>query len=68
MIAYEFCWVDNKGTAHFFAILPERRKNQERITEQSILKWGKMVLGGNRTSQDFYFITVEVAEQPEYIE
>ena len=62
MIAYEFYWVDKRGESHFFAILPERRKNPERITEESIMKWGKMVLGGNRLSQKLYFIKVEVPD------
>ena len=64
MIAYEFCWVDKRGESHFFAILPERRKNPERITEESIKKWGKMVLGSNRDSQNFYFIKVELPNSP----
>jgi hypothetical protein len=62
MIAYEFYWVDKRGESHFFAILPERRKNPERITEESIMKWGKMVLGGNRLSRNLYFIQVEVPQ------
>ena len=62
MIAYEFYWVDKKGEAHFFAILPERRKNPERITEKSIMKWGRMVSDGNRNSQIMYFVQLEVPE------
>ena len=34
MALYEFYWVDKGGEDHFFAILPERRKNPERITER----------------------------------
>jgi hypothetical protein len=60
MIAYEFYWVDKRRESHFFAILPERRENPERITEESIMKWGKMVLGGNRLSRNLYFIEVEI--------
>jgi hypothetical protein len=60
MIAYEFYSVDKRGEAHCFAILPERRKNPGRITEQSIMKWGRMVLGGNRNFQNMYFVQVEV--------
>ena len=60
MIAYEFYWIDKKGDSHFFAILPERRKNPERITEESIMKWGKMVLGGSWLSRNLYFIKVEI--------
>ena len=62
MIAYEFYWVDKKSEDHFFAILPERRKSPERITEESIMKWGRMVLGDVRKTPNFYFIQVEVPE------
>ena len=60
MIAYEFYSVDKRGEAHFLAMLPERRKNPERITEKSITKWGKMVLDANRNSQIMYFVEVKV--------
>ena len=62
MVAYEFYWVDKGGEDHFFARLPERRKNPERITEESIMKWGKMVLSDNREAKNFHFIEVEVPE------
>ena len=67
MIAYEFYWVDKEGESHFFAILPERRKNPETITEESIMKWGRMVIGGNKKAKDFYFIQVEVLENSKKI-
>jgi hypothetical protein len=62
MIAYEFYSVDKRGEAHCFAILPERRKNPERITEKSIMKWGRRLLGDNRNSQIMYFVQVEIPE------
>jgi hypothetical protein len=62
MIAYEFYSVDKRGEAHFFAILPERRKNPERITEKSVMKWGRMLLSDNPNSQFMYFVQVEVPE------
>jgi len=62
MIAYEFYSVDKKGEARCFAILPERRKNPERISEKSIMKWGRMLLGDNRNSQIMYFVQVEDPE------
>jgi hypothetical protein len=40
MVAYEFYWRDEKGKEHLIGILPERRKNPERITEESIFNWG----------------------------
>ena len=62
MIAYEFYSVDKRGEPRFFAILPERRKNPGRITEKSVRKWGRMLLGDNRNSQIMYFVQVKVPE------
>jgi hypothetical protein len=62
MIAYEFYWVDKRGESHFFAILPERRKNPERISERSVMRWGKMILSGSRLLRYFYFVKVEVPQ------
>jgi hypothetical protein len=62
MIAYEFYWTDKREESHFFARLPERRKNPERITEESIMKWGKVVIP---ISGIIHFIQVEVPEVPE---
>ena len=45
MRAYEFYWEDKEAKEHFLGILPERRKNPERITDESILNWGRMILG-----------------------
>ena len=45
MRAYEFYWEDKEEKEHFLGILPERRKNPERITEESIPNWGRMILG-----------------------
>jgi len=60
MTAYEFYWEDQEGREHFLGILPERRKNRERITEESVRNWGRMVIGDWATSNNFYFIQVEV--------
>ena len=67
MVAYEFYYVDGRGEAHFFAILPERRKKPERITEKSIMDWGSMVIKGNRKAKTYYFIQVEIPEKPKHI-
>ena len=45
MKAYEFYWEDKEEKEHFLGILPERRKNLDRITEESILNWGRVILG-----------------------
>ncbi len=45
MVAYEFYLSDSEGNRNLVGILPERRKDPKRITKESVLKWGKMVLG-----------------------
>jgi len=44
MVAYEFYVYDEKGELDFFGIHPERRKDPLRITQESIMKWGKSIL------------------------
>ena len=60
MVAYEFYWRDETGKEHFIGILPERRKNPERITEDSILNWGWTVIGDNPGVNNIYFLQVEM--------
>jgi len=59
MLAYEFYWLDETEEAHFIGILPERRRRPERITRESILNWGKMVIGNNSEVKDIYYVKVE---------
>jgi len=61
MVAYEFYWRNGNGKEYLIGILPERRKDPQRITKESILNWAKGVLRGN-PGADFnsvYFIQVE---------
>jgi hypothetical protein len=60
MIAYEFYWRDEEGKEHFIGILPERRKNRERITKKSIINWGWQVIGENSDVKNIYFVQVEM--------
>jgi hypothetical protein len=61
MTAYEFYYRDAKGV-HLIGILPERRKSPERINQESIMRWVRMVLGNhaNVPDNDLFFIQVEV--------
>ncbi len=45
MAAYEVYVYDKLKGYELIGILPERRKDPERITRESVLKWGRMVLG-----------------------
>ncbi len=60
MLAYEFYWLDETEKAHFIGILPERRKKIERITRESVLNWGKMVIGENSEVKELYYVKVEI--------
>ncbi len=60
LIAYEFYWNDEEGVTHLIGVLPERRKKPERITKESIMNWGKKLLGETPKVKDIYFIEVYV--------
>jgi hypothetical protein len=60
MVAYELYTSDETGKEHFIGILPERRKNPERITKESVLNWGWKVIGGNSDFKDIYFVKVDI--------
>ena len=60
MIAYEFYWRDTIKGSQLIGILPERRKNPKRITHESILNWGKMVLGEGVGTDDIFFVKVRM--------
>jgi hypothetical protein len=45
MVAYKFYWSDDREEFHTIGILPERRKDVLRITPESIVNWGRMVMG-----------------------
>ena len=59
MLAYEFYWLDESGDRHLIGILPERRKELERITDESILNWGQEVIGDNPERKSVRFVKVK---------
>jgi len=61
--AYEFFRRVGNGRDHFVGTLPERRKNPERITEDSIRNWARLLF--SRMSEedfkhDIYFLEVRI--------
>ena len=62
MVAYEFYSRDEINGYHLIGILPERRKHQERITAESIMKWVRMVLGDSRDLSNICFLKVTLGE------
>jgi hypothetical protein len=55
MLAYELYTFNKKEGYEFFGVLPERRKNPTRMTENSVMSWGKTLLGDNVDSKNMFF-------------
>ncbi|NWG01743.1 MAG: hypothetical protein HXY44_02665 [Syntrophaceae bacterium] len=60
MVAYEFYLHDPVKGYELVGILPERRKNPERITQESIMRWGENIFGKDLNVKDIYFIQVTI--------
>jgi hypothetical protein len=60
MVAYEFYLRRHKGKDNLIGILPERRKNSERITQESIINWARKVIGDDTEVKDISFFQVEI--------
>ena len=61
--AYEFYRRVGNGRDHFIGTLPERRKDPERITRDSILNWARMLfsrMSEEEFKKDVYFVQVEI--------
>ena len=63
MTAYEFYWRDKKGRDHLIGILPERRKDPERITQESILNFVTANLGHEVNGNKIYYFQVTLDER-----
>jgi hypothetical protein len=60
MVAYEFYWRDPIKGYQLIGTLPERRKNPLRITQESVMKWVRKILGENIDFNDIFFITITI--------
>jgi hypothetical protein len=62
MEAYEFYLNDSEGNKSLIGILPERRKDPKRITQKSILRWGRMLLYDTADRRSFFFERIAINE------
>ena len=62
MVAYKFYRRDGLKGDQVIGILPERRKHQKRISEESIMKWVRMVTGENADISNIFFVKVTLGE------
>jgi len=62
MIVYKFYLRDSISGDIFLGALPERRKNPKRITDESIIKWGRNYFGMQGNHKDIFFIKTVLEE------
>ncbi len=55
MVVYELYWLDPTGRYRLIGILPERRKDPMRMTKDSVMNWGKMLLGDDADRKNIFF-------------
>ncbi len=55
MLVYEVYTFDKKKGYELIGVLPERRKNRTRITKESVIRWGRILLGDDADSQEIFF-------------
>ncbi len=57
MLAYKFYLRDaTKNSFDHVGVLPERRTDPGRITDESIINWGKECFGKDAKNEDMFFI------------
>ncbi len=64
MVVYKFYLSDAIKGDIFLGSLPERRKNPKRITDESVINWGRKYFGKNGKDEDIFF-TKTVLEEGE---
>jgi len=62
LISYELFSFDEKNGYEFIGILPERRKDPKRITDESVMNWGRMVLGDRSEGKKIFFNRVALED------
>lgn len=67
MRGYKLYLFDKTKGSELIAVLPERRKTQQRITEESVVKWGAALLGNRVNEKDIFFERVTINDIRERI-
>jgi hypothetical protein len=60
MVAYEIYGHDPVRGYELLGVLPERRKNPARITERSIINWGRKFFGKSIAINGIFLFQVEI--------
>jgi hypothetical protein len=67
MVAYEFYLRDRIKGEQLIGILPERRKNAERISNESIMKWARLVFGDTLDLQKIFYLPIRFEKDVPYL-
>jgi hypothetical protein len=60
MVVYKFYLRDAIKGDVFLGALPERRRNPQRVTVESIINWGRRYFGKNGKEEDIFFTKTEL--------
>ncbi len=60
MTAYKFYSCNESGEFHLIGVLPERRGDRERITDQSIINWARSLLGDESGGNKIVYTTIKI--------
>jgi len=60
MVAYEFYMKDGEKGEKLLGILPERRTDPERISQDSIMNWAKMAFCNTLDIHKIFFIRIRL--------
>jgi hypothetical protein len=60
MLVYELYTFSKEKGYELIGVLPERRKNPTRITNDSVMNWGKMLLGDDVDNKNIFFKPVRI--------
>jgi hypothetical protein len=60
MVAYEFYCIDSLKACRLIGVLPERRKDPVRISQESVMNWAAKCFGNSLDMKDIFFIEVKV--------
>ncbi len=67
MLGYRLFLFDQAEGFKLIAVLPERRKKPERITAESIIRWGASLLGDRARGKNILFEQVTISDIRERI-
>ncbi len=62
VVAYEFFCLDEAGKGHLIGVLPERREDPKRITQESIMNWGRTIIGRDTNCSGLFFTQIIIAD------